>query len=500
MRHKIYLFVFIFSVLAFFSNGHYGGDGLENYLTAESIVLDHDLTIHDRPFEPKEIRYEARGLVDSKGAYSSVYGIGMPILLIPLYLLGSFISRFVPHIPHDYITQFTVSMANPAIIALTALVLFIFLEKLAFSRRTAFFTVICYSFCTISFIYARSGFSEPAIGFFVLLAMLLIYKYETTLLSRYLLYAVCCVGYTLLIKKNSFLYLPLIAAYLVYKSIKIKQLKPLVKLWLAVTLPVASFVLIYFYATAQSTFTGLVEDGTVLGYQMLKGLYYYFLSPGKGFFLYNLPLILALFAIKDFTKRRKELAIYIMVFILINTIYYSLKFVRGTLFSWGPRYIYPLVPFMCIFMAEFIENSRTVARKTLTLIFCISGFLIQLPALFVNLTNYLLFVKEKLLIQEYLINFMPELSPIKGTWWLFISAIKRLFTAVSLNFTYSLDIQFLTPVIQSLEGYDTWDVWWVNALKISPSLLPVVAVTLLVLAITAFISAAKIKQLIFNKT
>ena len=506
---RVCVFTFILSILALFASGHYGGDGLENYLTAESMVLDHNLTIHDRPFEVKEMKYEARGIVDPEGGFHSTYGIGMPILLIPLYVLGNLISKFIPNIPHDYLTQFAVSMTNPIIVALTALVLFVFLENLAYSKRTAFFTAVCYSFCTMSFIYARSGFSEPAVGLFVMAGLFLIYKYEKTRFNKYLLYAACCMGYTLLIKKNSFLYLPVIASYLIYKSFKTRSPAEFIKLWLTISIPILFFILAYFYvqnigmknisATNQKAFERLIADGTVLGLQILKGLYYYFLSPGKGFFLYNIPLILALFAIKDFTKKRKELAAYIVIFIAVNILYYSLKFIRGTIFSWGPRYLYLLVPLMCMFLAEYIENAKTLGKKITVMVFCVTGFMIQLPCLFINMTNYLLFVKEKLGLQEYLINFIPELSPIKGAWWIFISAIKRLFGAGSLNFIYNPDRLFIEPIIKPLTGYDTWDVWWINVLKITPNYKPIVIFGGIVLIVIAAVSFAKLKKQVFGK-
>ena len=54
MRNKklllpISIFVFFASVYSLFSIGHYGGDGYEDYLTAESIVLDGNLALYDRP-------------------------------------------------------------------------------------------------------------------------------------------------------------------------------------------------------------------------------------------------------------------------------------------------------------------------------------------------------------------------------------------------------------------------------------------------------------------
>jgi len=83
---SVLIFVLCASVFMIFSNGHYGGDGLENYLTAESIVLDGDTAIHDRPFGVDEMNYKTRGNKDEEGSYYSDYGIGMPVLLVPFFL------------------------------------------------------------------------------------------------------------------------------------------------------------------------------------------------------------------------------------------------------------------------------------------------------------------------------------------------------------------------------------------------------------------------------
>ena len=310
----ILLFIFFSSVFVLFSNGHYGGDGLENYLTAESIVLDGDIVIHDRPFGVDQMRYEVRGKVDSAGKYYSPYGIGMPIILVPLYAVGHIISKIIPQVPHDYITQFSASLANPIITAFTALTLFVFLGRLGYSLRTSFLTTLVFSFCTMSLIYTRSGFSEPAVGLFLLLAFLFLHRYEKSGLIRYILFATILIGYTLLIKKNSFLYLPLMFIYLLSRSRREKSTRQLIRLWLAGLMPILFFVLIYLsskafiapdiYGAATGAFSSLLNGGAEPGRQMLKGLYYYLFSPGKGYFFYSLPLLLALFTIKDMRLNR----------------------------------------------------------------------------------------------------------------------------------------------------------------------------------------------------
>jgi len=491
----LYLFLFTLSVFLFFGNGHYGGDGLQNYLAAKSIFLDGKFIIQGHTFAVKEMASASQTLPAGT--------IGMPLLLVPLYSLGQLIAKIFIRIPPDYITQFTVSLANPLITALISLLLFIFLENLGFKKKTCLTTVLCFSFSTMSLIYTRSGFSDPAITLFVLLAFLFMHTYEKNQKIRYLFFASIFVGYTLLIKRNSFLYLPLLILYLLYKTIKIKDPKSVFKIWLAILLPVLFFISAYFWFSSffiagdySGVYQDLKESGSFSFFNVFKGGYYYLFSPGKGFFFYNLPLLLSLFAIKGFFMKRKKISVYVLCFIIVNLVFYFFKFTRGTLFSWGPRYLYPVVPFLCLFLAEFIENAKSWPKKALFWLLAWLGFLIQIPVLFVNLTSYLMFVKEKLNLPEYLINFMPELSPLRGNLMVFSSAIYKGLTGISLNFKYGPDNLFLAPVIKNLNGYDTLDIWWINIIKVHSSLFYFVLFGCLILITIIIISVIKLNNLI----
>ncbi|MGB3114258.1 MAG: hypothetical protein WBC00_06540, partial [Candidatus Omnitrophota bacterium] len=162
-----WLFVFFMSYFVLISSGRFGGDGLENYLTAESIVLDGDFSIHDREFGVKEMKYAERGRTGADGKIYSQYGLGAAILLVPFYFIGDLVSSFVPGIPHDYVTQFAVSLFNPVILAFVAVAMFKLLIKLGYTAKTSFVAVLIYSLCTMNVVYARSGFSEPVVALLV---------------------------------------------------------------------------------------------------------------------------------------------------------------------------------------------------------------------------------------------------------------------------------------------------------------------------------------------
>ncbi|MGB3112150.1 MAG: hypothetical protein WBB84_04125, partial [Candidatus Omnitrophota bacterium] len=81
-------------------------------------------------------------------------------------------------------------------------------------------------------------------------------------------------------------------------------------------------------------------------------------------------------------------------------------------------------------------------------------------------------------------NFMPELSPIKGTWYLFISLVRRSLGGAPLDFSYNPDLWFFQTVSAPLKGYDAADIWFMNVVGVEPSLaVPVQAAIISLIAI-----------------
>lgn len=120
-----YLFVFLLCIYLLTAGGHYGGDGFWNYLTARSLVIDGDLKISDQTFAIPEMQrqYEA---VASSGRIHSKYGLGLPLLEVPFFAVGHFLSGIIPKIPADYLTMFTVSMTNVVLCALWGVLFFFY--------------------------------------------------------------------------------------------------------------------------------------------------------------------------------------------------------------------------------------------------------------------------------------------------------------------------------------------------------------------------------------
>lgn len=507
-RTGLFIFLFFASVFLFISQGRFGGDGLENYLTAESIVRDGSFAIHNKPFEVGEMRYEDRGNLGPGNKLYSSYGLGMAFILVPFYFVGHIVAGFVHAAPHDYITQFFVSFTNPLVLAVLALVLFRFLVRLGYSKRISFYSVLVYSCATMNVAYVRSGFSEPMVALLVTIAACSLFVYSKERKASLLLAAAFCIGYTIFIKKNSLILLPgfgLYFLYLIYESYKSKKAGALVWDSLAFIAPILlSFVVIalqnkVLYGGLTHTEFGTVGDmlGKVRSDGLpIKGLYHYLISSGKGYFVYNIAFVLGLFAIKDFFKKYRAFTVFVLSLLVLNFAYYSLTFVRDSLFSWGPRYLFPTLPLMTLLFAEFIDRKTTHVRKITVGVFSALGFLIQLPIMIVSFSKYLFFAKEELGLPEYIINYMPELSPIKGAWMQLASFISRHLTGNSIVFSFNPDMIFIKPLKVVMTGYDMADIWWINVIKVDPGLLPAVVFCAAAFTVIALLSFLKVRKAI----
>jgi len=343
----------------------------------------------------------------------------------------------------------------------------------------------------------------------VVLAVLSIFTYSVKRNCMSIFLTAFFMGYALFIKKNSVILLPGFGLYFLYLLIQNRDISARDRIWhivcfaapivLSISAIMLQNKLLYggILSTEFGDISGMLAKVRMDGYPV-KGLYYYLISSGKGFVIYNAAIIFGLFSIKDFFRRRKAYCVLVVVLLLSNLGFYSFIFVRGSLFSWGPRYLFPTLPLMALFAAEFMDRSSYFRRKLIIFFFAIFGFTIQLPALIMNFSKYLFFVKEKLHLPEYLVNFMPELSPIKGAWALLASLVSRGMSGVSANFLYNPDYKFVEPISMSLDGYDTVDIWWFNIIRVNPNLNIYVYSAMILLIILGLLAAYKIYRPLKN--
>lgn len=459
---SLWFFIFVCSIYCLISSGHYGGDAVNNYLTTESIVLRGSLAMPDGSFPVKEIKADnTGGSIGKDGKRYSQYGIGMPILQIPLFMLGLLASKILPSLSQSYITFFSVSFTNAMISAVNSVLLLNIMFLLGLDKKRALALSIIYSFTTMAVVYAKTGFSEPAIITFLLLSIYCIFAAENKNARSkniIMLLAGASLGFAGVVKSCIVILLPLFIIYLLLKRKGARELFIFFSGFLITFSLELAANYIRFGGILETGYGNAVSFGTRNGHNFFKGLYYYWISSGKGFFFYNLPLLAAIFAWRTIYIRKKKESLFLLSIIAVYSVYFAYFFQRGSIFSWGPRYLLPITPIFILFMEDMFKKKALIyLLSALT----IAGFLVQLPAIIINYSQYIYFAKEKLLIEEYMVNFIPELSPINGCWHLLLK----------IPFTFSPDPVFIRGVSSSVSQYAVTDLWYVNMMNYSRSLI-----------------------------
>lgn len=477
--------VFFISLYSLFSIGHYGGDGYEDYLTAKSIVLNHSMAFNSgsssgNPSNIDELNYKKDAGVKGKDGkmYSSRGGLVIPVILSFFYCLGHTIAGFFKNVPHEFITMFFVSFSNPLILAVNCLLIFLISLKLSFSARTSVALTFIYGLATMAPVYARTGFAEPALTLFILLPIYLILKYKRSANGAFLLLAGSSAALSVFVKSIAAIFLPFIALYAIWIVFEKRNDNPSrIKdgaIFFMPLLAILALIGIFNYLIYGGIFkfggkeAMEVTDRVSRAPHFIKGLYYYLLSTGKGFFIFNLPIILSFIGLaKVSARRRKESILFILLF-LANLIFFTMSFRRGSLFAWGPRYLFPSLPFLIFLIGDFIENNKGFIGRLSASLLSIAGFFMMLPCMFVNQSKFYFFVKEKLGLPEYIINFIPDLSPVLGAWKMFISRIIFIARSIDMPFIYNPDYRLVSPISSSMTGYNNFDFWFLKIINLKP--------------------------------
>ena len=504
-RILLYLFLLFMSLYSFFSIGHFGGDGYNEYLTAESIVLDGNTRLYDRPNDPDQLK-NFRSDIGIKARNGDIYSarscLGVSLPLSVFYALGHIIASIFKNVPHDFVTMLVVSFYNPFITASTVLFIFIISIHLGFKHVTSLILSMIYGFSTMIPVYARAGFAEPTLALSLLISVYWVICYSKSLEKKFLIYSALFLSYCILTKAVAFLFFPCFLIYILWCIFSGGQNLfdgfKAISLYVFVFLFSNIFVFIYNYYIYGSIFNFggtnsiSVTARVALSTHFLKGAYYYLLSPGKSLILFNLPIILSFIGLVKVSKgRRKETVLFLLIFV-VNLIFFVRSFRRGSLYCWGPRYLFLSLPFLVLLIGNYYEGYRNYVARAFLWFLSFAGFIIMLPCMFVNQSKFYMFVVEKLKQDEYLINFIPDLSPIKGAWCMFISRIAHTITGNGIPFNYAPDYKLVKPVSALMEKYNHFDLWFLAVIKQSPQFAPAVFAVLVFLVLLSVVSAYKV--------
>jgi len=352
---------------------------------AKSIVERQDLSVP-----------EGIGMKGDDGREYSWTGIGSALLAVPFYMAGKIIGAT----PEN-----AVSAMNQIFGAATVVLVFIFSISLGYTERSSLFISIFYGLGTMAWPLAKGPFDYTIATFFILFSNYFMYFYVVDKNFSHLLVSAIFIGVAFITRMNSILAIPPLFILMIVYSIKksgfrssIKFISRDIALFFIALFPFISLSLLYNYYRFGSFFeTGysLIALRTGIKYftdtSMLTGLSGFIISPGRGFFYYSPVTILFFFSIRSFIKKHSGLAVCFICLILSYILFHSKYIFWHGGWSWGPRHISVITPFLIIPIAELLDSGtwlkNNFRRRIIYSIFTVS-LLIQIAAVSVDFQKY----------------------------------------------------------------------------------------------------------------
>lgn len=426
------LLFFLALYLLSVGEGVYSTDGETMLRTTSSIVDRHQLAIRCSGRLPNAVR----GL---DGRCYSRYGLGQPLIAIPLYLLAKGINTLLPGTDYAALVFLFMPRLNQIITAVTCVLLFSFATRIYRSARLGVGLALAYGLGTMAWPYAKFYFSDPLSALCLLATAYFLFVFGEQGKLKQLVLAGALLGYAFLTKLSSVVFLPLFVAYslLIHSGLRSFRstiwkatpsrwrlsISPILKdpqiagyrisSWrhLVAFLAPAAFLLgvalLYNYCAFGHAFTGgYHEEGWST--PLYLGLYGLLLSSGKSLLLFVPLTIVAPLGLVAFYKagRREEAVLFTAIFgtyLLLHAGWWS--WYGG--WSWGPRFLVPTLPFLILPLGALWPGG-TARHVSLIALTVISVF-VQSLGVVIDFNRYMLLVNDltKLL-------FIPEYSPLIG--------------------------------------------------------------------------------------
>jgi hypothetical protein len=333
------LFGLVLSIL--FSSGQIENPDTHLRLTQTRIILD------DNKFGlPDDVGEDSHGniSINKDGKRFMVYNPGQTIIFIPIYYIANLVSTDEANA--YYFSAFCVSFLNYMVHALCAFILFKIALLLGAVKKQAYLVSIFFGLTSYSFVFAQSTYEHHFEMFFILLSVYFAQKKDTNhagLLSGLML------SLGLVFRTTSILAVP---AILLIQKNNNERLKVLVSLTIGV-----AFVMLYNYYR----FGNPLETGYSLAWSLAhsdkfdfwsfsgfpEAFFGFLFSPGKGLIFFSTTIVIALFGIKTFWEKQQLIFYAILLISAAYLIIFSLNFAwHGSIWSYGPRYILPIIPFL----------------------------------------------------------------------------------------------------------------------------------------------------------
>jgi hypothetical protein len=405
-RLAVWLF---FTLLVFFvllTRGHFFSiDEVAVYQQARSLWEQGDLST--APMRNTE--------VGTQGRYFPVFGAGQSVLALPLYAIGKGVHRvlenagaaswlstfsgrvigFPPVLWSGEVEIFFVNLFNCITIAALATVFLLFSVQLGASPEWALVSSLLLSLTTHVAGFSTSFYQHGAEALLLLSTFYLLFADARTPDGRLRWLAGLAGGLMILVRVSCLVLLPILGSYLVWNSWKqMNDASHVRSKLLGVLLRCAPFLgplaiaviltaIINYFKFGTFNVQGVYGRLNPIEGNALVSLYAYLFSPGQSIFVFSPLLVLAPWYFPAFAARYRAEFRVIMALTVAYVGLYSVSGQWHGQWTFGPRYLMPLVPLLLLPLGTWLPGSRGGAATAVLMLALLGGF-VQILNIAVN--------------------------------------------------------------------------------------------------------------------
>src|SRR5574341_170823 len=349
-------------------------------VTEQTLAVDTSFTTDDGYVPSAKIGIDSRPYIK--------YGLGLPILEAPWVALALLLSRGAG-INEAGAFAAVLSLLNPLLTALTAVVVVMLSQAIGCSLLPALASGAAYALSTIAWPYAITDGTEALQSLCLALALLLLIKYSVEMKQWMIIASGCALAYAILTKSANVIVFPILALYLVAVCIRQHMSKRVLLLGLlrfATPTAVCLLILAWLNLVRFGSWSDSGYNSQMFTNPLWNGVYGLLLSPNKGLVFYA-PLVL-LAPVGLWLMRKTHLA----EAGLILAVGLSGVLINAKFFDWpggwcyGPRYLAPTLPALMAPIAR--AGATTRGFHYLAVALFLAGFAINFLGVLVNEDAY----------------------------------------------------------------------------------------------------------------
>lgn len=319
------------------------------------------------------------------GRYYSPFGIAQSVYNVPFFLAARAAER-VGHVrlgARESLTKAAVALGNTVAMAGAVWLVYVFAARLTGSARAGMTSAVLAALATPLWPYSKFGFNAPLSALFVTAAAYCAWRSTRDDRGGLAAWSGAWTGLALLTRHELLVIAIPITGYLWLESRNAATFARRMMLFAAGVMPAAGVWLGYNAVRfGQPLDSGYMHDPIPgFGSSIVVGLYGLLLSPTASLFVYCPLAIVALAAVIRLRQQDRSTAL------LLGGVFCTLLLFYAQLGNWmggrsyGPRYLVPAVPLLCVALAPWFSGRRL--SRSLAVAAVVSGVL-QLPGVLVD--------------------------------------------------------------------------------------------------------------------